>query len=359
MQIQSADNPGARFSAIVVNYNGGDMLIGCVRSAIEEGVSPAQVFVVDNGSTDNSTAKLAANFPAVRILRNRCNAGFARAVNRGLARATGEFILLLNNDAELGPGALHAFADAFDALPKLAIAGGQLRYPDGRLQNAIARFPTLLSELLPHMLLEWLLPGRFRGTTTSSEPVAVESVVGACLAVRGSMLADLGPLDEEYFFFYEETEWCLRARRLGLAVYHLPAVQVRHLQGETARRFRGQARVEFQRSKLIFFRKNRSRSAARWASALVTLATFVDALVNTVLCAATGFAVKRLRLKTRVYLYLTAWHLRGRPGSWGLPDKCSRSTEQGGNDKIVEIGSFASGGGSGRSRSASVEAIRK
>ncbi len=354
----AVDNSGARFSAVIVNYNGGDMIGDCVRSALQEGIAPAQVIVVDNGSADNSIARLHADFPAVSVLHNGCNAGFARAVNRGLRQATGEFILLLNNDAQLEPSALRAFADAFDRISKLAIAGGQLRYPDGRLQTAILRAPTLISELLPHTLLEWIFPSRFQGKSSEEEAHPVEIVVGACLAVRRAVLPKLGLLDEDFFFFYEESEWCQRARRLGFEVYHLPAARVLHLQGGTAKRFRGQARVEFQRSKLIFFKKTRTPLVYYCASMLITLATTVDALVNAVLCLMTCFAVKRLRIKTRVYLYVLAWHLLGRPESWGLPDKCARRTGRGGENKIVEIDAFASGSVAGSQSSSSVEVVR-
>jgi N-acetylglucosaminyl-diphospho-decaprenol L-rhamnosyltransferase len=356
MLTQSADNSGARFSAVIVNYNGGEMLVDCVRSALLEGMPAKQIVVVDNGSRDISLAGVAKNFPTIQIVRNRCNAGFARAVNQGLAHTTGDFILLLNNDAQLQPGALRAFAEAFDSIPRLAIAGGQLRYPDGRMQNAIARFPTLISELLPHTLLEWIHPDRFKGTVATGNPIEVESVIGACLAVRRAVLATLGLLDEDYFFFYEETEWCQRAQRLGFQVYHLPGARALHLQGGTARHFRGRARVEFQRSKLIFFKKTQTPAVSWCASALVTLATFVDAVVNTTLCVLTCFTVKRLRTKTRVYLYLLAWHLIGRPANWGLPDKCPHSGTTCGANQIPAR-SFASKSGSREQTPSSVETV--
>jgi hypothetical protein len=211
---------------------------------------------------------------------------------------------------------------------------------------------------LPHTLLQWIFPARFQGKSSGEKASPVEIVVGACLAVRRAVLPKLGLLDEDFFFFYEESEWCQRARRLGFEVYHLPAARVLHLQGGTAKRFRGQARVEFQRSKLIFFKKTRTPLVYSCASMLITLATTVDALVNTILCLLTCFAVKRLRIKTRVYLYLLAWHLLGRPESWGLPDKCARRTGPGGENNIVEIGPYASGNLAGSHPSSNVEAIR-
>jgi len=319
---------GLRFSAVIVNYNGGDMLANCIHSALQEGMHPEQIIVIDNGSKDNSPAGIETRSPGVQIIRNRCNAGFARAVNQGLRRASGEFILLLNNDAQLQPGALRAFAEAFDKISGLAIAGGQLRYPDGRLQNAFAPFPTLASELLPNTWLQYFAPSRFQRKSDATDPFAVESVIGACLAVRGSTLPALGLLDEDYFFFWEETEWCLRARRLGFQVYHLPAARVVHLQGNTANRFHAGARVEFQRSKLIFFKKNRGLTAFYGVSVLLILGTLINALGNSALCIAILFAMRSVRRKARIYWYLMTWHLLGRPAGWGLPDKCEKSSAQ-------------------------------
>ena len=197
------------------------------------------------------------NVPGVQVIRNNCNAGFARAVNDGIAQASAEFILLLNNDARLEPGALRAFADGFDTLPNLAIAGGQLRNPDGRLQSAFAPLPTIAEEILPLFVLRLMFPGRFRRKTFDEHPVAVESVLGACFCVRSSALSTLGFLDEDYFFYFEEIDWCRRAGQMGADVYYLPTARAVHQGGRTANRFRGPARVEYQRSKLTYFRKSR------------------------------------------------------------------------------------------------------
>jgi N-acetylglucosaminyl-diphospho-decaprenol L-rhamnosyltransferase len=209
--IASTSNAGARFAVIIVNYNGGAMLENCVLSAMREGVPAPQIVVVDNGSHDGSIESIVRAVAGLTVIRNNCNAGFARAVNEGIKQASAEFTLLLNNDAQLEPGALRAFADGFDSLPNLAIASGQLRYPDGRLQSAFAPLPSVLEELLPLFLLKLISPLRFRRKTIQDEPMAVESVLGACFCARSSFLPRLGVLDEDYFFFFEEIEWCQRS----------------------------------------------------------------------------------------------------------------------------------------------------
>ncbi|MEW6612920.1 MAG: glycosyltransferase family 2 protein, partial [Pseudomonadota bacterium] len=244
---------GERFTVIIVNYNGGAMLLDCVRSALAEGVPAAQVIVVDNGSGDDSIPLLTSQVPQAVVIRNPCNAGFARAVNQGLRRVGTDFALLLNNDAQLQPGALAAFARVFAQRPRLAMAGGQLLYADGRRQNSVAAIPTLTTEIVPKALLKLIQPRRYSGKLESDRPVAVESVIGACLAVRIAVLAEVGLLDEDFFFYMEETEWCLRARRRGYEICHVPDAKAIHAQGKTANAFRTQARIEFQRSKLMFF----------------------------------------------------------------------------------------------------------
>lgn len=314
---------GERWGVVVVTRDGGAKLGAAVRSALAEGVRPRCVVVVDNGSTDGSVEAMERAAPGVLVVREGCNTGFARAVNRGLRTLPDvEFCLLLNNDAELDAGALEAFAASFDAMPRVALAGGQLRYPDGRLQSAFAPLPTLREELVPRALLKLLWPERYRRVAATDETRLVESVFGACLAVRRAALEHVGLLDEDFFFYYEEVEWCRRAGLRGCSVAHVPAARAVHLLGHTALRSRSGARVEMERSKLMYFRKN----AGPIGYAVLSGWLVVRAGVN----AASGWvgAVARMRFggerweKTQAYGTLLLWHVRGRPKAWGLPGRC-------------------------------------
>ncbi|MEW5791123.1 MAG: glycosyltransferase family 2 protein [Pseudomonadota bacterium] len=316
---------GERFTVIIVNYNGGAMLLDCVRSALAEGVPAQQVIVVDNGSGDDSIPLLTSQVPQAVVIRNPCNAGFARAVNQGLRRVGTDFALLLNNDAQLQPGALAAFARVFAQRPRLALAGGQLLYADGRRQNSVAAIPTLTTEIVPKALLKLIQPRRYSGKLESDRPVAVESVIGACLAVRIAVLAEVGFLDEDFFFYMEETEWCLRARRRGYEVFYVPAARAVHTQGKTANTFRAQARIEFQRSKLKFFAKVGKPSTYHVVLMLLAAKALINVLANSALCLATLCLDKRQRLKTRGYWTVLMWYVARRPPSWGLPGKCASS----------------------------------
>ncbi len=322
-----ADVPGGsgeRFTTILVNYNGGTHLLAAVRSALREGVAARGIVVVDNASHDDSLTQLTAAAPEVQVISNSCNTGFARAVNRGIRLAKTEFLLLLNNDAELQPGALQAFAEAFDNDATLAIAGGQLRYPDGRLQSAFAPLPTLREEFVPMNFLKWANPARYVRSTPSIEIREVESVFGACLAVRTSALSRIGLLDEDFFFYFEEVEWCHRARLAGFTVCYIPTARAVHLLGHTANQYRGNARIELQRSKLLYFQKCESRFAYTTLSAYLVLRTLINALSGSVACLFTLGRRHKLRANTRAYWHMFLWHLCGRPSSWGLPGKCSQ-----------------------------------
>jgi hypothetical protein len=322
----NSPNAGQRFLAVIVNYNGGAMLAGCVRSCLDEGIPQTHIVVVDNGSSDGSMEELARQLSGVRGIANPCNAGFARAVNQGilqgLKQTPAEFVLLLNNDARLEPGALAGFAFGFYRWPNLAIAGGQLHYPGGRLQSAFAPLPSLAEELVPLPLLRLFAPSRFQRKTSASEPIAVESVFGACLSVRAAVLPRLGLLDEDFFFYFEEVEWCQRARSMGFEVRYLPHAHAEHGGAVTANRFRGPARVEYQRSKLAFFRKTRGRASYWIVSAYTVLRTLINALAGGAACVFTLFLNRKLRLKAATYWYLLFWNLLLRPAHWGLPGKC-------------------------------------
>lgn len=311
----------SRFSVVIVNYNGGDMLLDCLRSVTESGVSAEQVVVVDNGSRDDSMVRLETAWPACVTIHMGCNAGFARAVNRGLVEVKTEFALLLNNDARLAPDAWTGFADVFDQHPRAAFLGGRLLYEDGRLQNAVAAFPRLYAEFLPRALLRALWPARYQGRPKGDSPIQVESVIGAMFAVRMAAVREFGALDEDFFFFLEETEWCHRATQLGWQVWHVPAAQAVHAQGATAKKHNALARIEYHRSRLIYFRK----TAPAWYPLSLMMAWLkagVNALSNGLLAVLTLGLVPRVRSKALVSARILLWYLRGRPADVGLPDKC-------------------------------------
>ena len=204
-------------SVIIVTRNTCSLTCAAIQSVLDgrDDLS-REILLVDNGSTDGTPGAVAARFPSVVCLRSEDNLGFARAVNRAAAQAQGRFLLLLNSDATVKQDSPAAAVAWMRAHPDCGVAGAQLVNPDGSLQNSIANFPTLATELLNKSLLRRLFPRRYPGKERRfAEPVEVETIVGAFMLIRREAWEALGGLDERYFFFLEETDFCLQARRRG------------------------------------------------------------------------------------------------------------------------------------------------
>lgn len=303
-------------SIIIVNRNTKKLLIDCVGSVYRT-VPPLsfEVFVVDNASSDASVEALKRAFPGVVCVENARNLGFARANNLALKRANGRYAVLLNTDTVLTPGALEAIVKFMDSNERVGVCGGQLLNEDGSLQNSIASMPTLSTELLNKSLLKLLFPKKYPGKKSRfSKPTEVDSIIGACMAVSKKAIDRAGLLDEAYFFFFEETDWCLAMKKAGFHVFFHPGARIYHLQGQTAKKNIAAARVEYWRSRYIFFRKNYSTPAN-----IVLYAGLITRLFVSILLQAPASLVSaKTRGKLKVNLRLLAWHMIGRPGQWGL-----------------------------------------
>lgn len=296
-------------SVVVVNYNGGEITPACLES-IPGGV---ETIVVDNGSKDGSPDAIAAKFPSATLLRNAANLGFARAVNRGVAASRGRYVCLLNNDARLSPDTLSTLAAYMDAHPDVGMTAPQLMHEDGRKQHSFDNFPSLATAFLNKSLLRLLSPGRYPSKKQDyTEPREVESVIGACMMVRRDLIDRIGPLDESYFLFLEETDWCLRARRAGSKVVFVPSSKVVHLQGKTRDKARVKGRIEYTRSFFRYFRKNHG-AAYPLLRALYPVKNLVEFVFQTL--AVILPKVRRRWIETAAVL---GWQLCFCPRGWGL-----------------------------------------
>jgi hypothetical protein len=308
-------------SFIIVNWNTCKLLLDCLRS-IEKTVTGFihEIVVVDNGSADGSVREVQQQFGTrVILIENSENRGFAQANNQALRIARGRYIVLLNSDTVLQENAISTLIAFLENNPAAAAVGPRMIDSDGSLQNSYDNFPSLTTELLNKSLLRALFPEKYAGKNPSaSEPFEVDSIIGACMAIRRDAIQQVGPLDEDYFFFLEETDWCFRLRAAGWKIYHHPAAEIMHLQGQSKKRRPAQARIEYYRSLYLFFKKNRSTGSY----ALLRIVRFIKLVINCALnlaglCFTLG-ASKKLREKAAVYAYLLWWHLLLCPDSWGL-----------------------------------------
>jgi N-acetylglucosaminyl-diphospho-decaprenol L-rhamnosyltransferase len=257
-------------SIVILNYNTLDHLRTCLRALQVEGSTSlsggsveAEVLVVDNASTDGSDEMVAAEFPWVQLIRSPRNGGFAFGNNLALRQCTGANVLLLNPDTLMPPGGLARLLERLNAHPEAGVVGPKLLKPDGSMHLACRRsFPTPsiafyrlsgLSSLFPHS------PRFGRYNLTFVDPdraIEVDSVCGACLLIRRSVIARVGLLDERFFMYGEDLDWCLRARLTGLTVRYEPEVVVQHQHGAASRKRALRTTYHFFRAMDLFYRKH-------------------------------------------------------------------------------------------------------
>lgn len=254
-----AQSGDSTLTIIVVNYRAGALLVDTLAAVA---AAPPDcdygIVVVDNSPGCGSAELVHARFPNVRIVSNRENVGFARACNQVLRDCRSEYLLLLNPDTAVRPGALSALRAALAANPPVAAAGPALVYPDGRPQHAAFKQPGLAQafygffELVP---LDSPRNGRYP-LPRDAAPRPVEHLLGACLLLRRAALDDVGLLDERFFIYFEETDWCRRARQRGWQLWQVPAAVVLHHSGGTTRPVAEAMSLQFHRSQAWFYRKH-------------------------------------------------------------------------------------------------------
>jgi len=294
-------------SIVIVAWNVRDLVLDCLASIADAKLGLSyEVIVVDNGSVDHSVEAVVRQFPDTRVVALPKNIGFGAGNNRGLEVMRGRHAVLLNSDTIVLPGGLEACVRFLDEHPEVGAVGPQLLNPDRSKQNCIHNSPTLVSEIVGQSFLRRVLPRRWPSKRVDYPgPVEVEAVLGACLFVRREVIAEIGLIDEDYFFFLEETDWCHRMRAAGWRVFHLPDAHVIHLYGEsTKKKLPLRTRIEYYRSRYIFFRKNRSPAVYRALRAGVWIK---------ILCGCV-FGGRR----AQEYRKILAWHRAGEPATSGL-----------------------------------------
>jgi GT2 family glycosyltransferase len=316
---------GLDLSFVLVNWNTKELIQEALSSIINTVRGYAyEIFLVDNGSEDGSSTAVKKTFPQVKLILNKTNQGFARAVNQAIDRAGGRYVVLLNSDARLQEGAVQAFMIFMEDNPDVGIAGGQLINADGSLQNSIAPFPSLTTELLNKRLLRTLLPCYYPGKEREYPvPIDVDSLVGACIIVRREAIDEVGKLDEGYFFFMEETDWCLRMREHGWRVSFVPHARIIHLQGVSTAMAKAEAKIEFYRSRYHLFTKWHGKAKMILLKLGLILRLIGEVVANSFL-----LWKQQYRKRWRTYCRLLLWHLRSCPSHEGLREVRYATTDQ-------------------------------
>ncbi|NOT35069.1 MAG: glycosyltransferase family 2 protein [Candidatus Eisenbacteria bacterium] len=252
------------FSAVIVNYDSREPLAGCL-DALEAAAAghSHETLVVDNSPGDGTAQWLRERHPSVRILANRDNLGFARAVNQGLEATTTPFALVLNPDCELERDALDALLAHHAANPRCGIAAPRIHNPDGTLEYSARSYPGPLTVLFNrYSLLTRLFPRNpwSRGYLLTDWDHAsvrdVDWVSGACMLVRREAIAQVGPFDEGFFMFNEDVDWCRRMNLAGWRVTYVSSARAVHHVGASRHRVSNKVIWERHRGMLRYFRKH-------------------------------------------------------------------------------------------------------
>lgn len=306
-----------RFCIVIVHRNGPETLLRTL-DVLAAAIDPVrdEIFVSDNGSSDDSLERVRAAHPTVRIIENGCNLGYAAALNRAVPRSDAPFLLFLNNDAFVPAGLFDRTAALFDENPKAAIVGPLLVSEAGQPQRCFGVEPTFAGEAGLRR------SERRRPKPPDAEVATVDWISGACMAVRRAAIDEAGSIDSDFFFYFEDVEFSIRLRRAGWLALLDQGSRVVHRMGTSTKGLRLGAQIEQLRSRLRFYRTVFSPGAAATLTAIRLLRLAINTLAHLVLAVLSFGLVGGMRRKFLTYGYQLAWVLSGMPKGWGLPGKC-------------------------------------
>lgn len=224
-----------KLSIIIINYNTGPLTRSLIESLLSNKLpARTEIIVVDNASSDESVSWLRSDFPEISVIDNRQNVGLAAGVNKGIANARGQYYLVLNPDMIALPGAVNALVKYMDSHKEVGVAGGKLLSPNGKIQYSCYRFYNPSTVVYRRT--------RFGKTGTGKRQVErflmkdydrkrardVDWLMGACLIVRASAVTEVGGMDERFFLYFEDVDWCRRFWKAGWRVAFIPAASFSH-----------------------------------------------------------------------------------------------------------------------------------
>jgi len=256
-------------SIIIVSWNARDYLKQCLESLTPAACRyPMEIIVVDNASTDGSAEIVVQDFPHVHLVRNNSNLGFAKANNIGISASTGQYVCLVNSDVKVLSDCLNRLIDYCEQHPEVGMAGPRIIGRDGRLQRSCRGFPSLWNMLCRALALDSIFPHCkwFTGYSLSywaqDETRPVDILTGCFWLIRRETLARVGLLDESFFMYGEDMDWCKRFWLGGSQLVFVPLAEAIHYGGASSSNSPVRFYIEKQRADLQYWKKHHSRAAA-------------------------------------------------------------------------------------------------
>jgi GT2 family glycosyltransferase len=258
LENQNLEGPPPVVSIILVNYNGGPVVLDCLASIQAQlRQVPYEVILVDNASGDGSADRIAQQFPDVQLVRSPVNRGFGAGNNVGASLARGQYLFLLNTDTILTADLLPTLVALIGEDPTIGIVGPQLRNPDGSFQLSTSPALGIWGESRALRQQRQYRQQRARLSQQFDRQQLVDIVIGAALLIRTSLFQSLGGFDERFFMYFEESDLCQRARDQGWQIMYTPAVSLIHLGGYSVGKTADGLRLEYRRSQLYYYQKHR------------------------------------------------------------------------------------------------------
>lgn len=252
-------------SIIIVNYNTKELLKQTIESVINTTAQAVkyEIIVSDNGSKDGSGEMMKSCFPHIRFIENNANLGFSKANNVAIKESSGRYVLLLNSDTVVKENCLEKCVLYIDEHSEIGVLGCKIVLPDGKLDHACKRgYPTPEASLYYMLKLHKLFPASKKfgaynlGYLPENEINEVDSLVGAFMMVKREAIEKVGLLDENFFMYGEDIDWCYRIKEAGWKVMYYPEVEIIHYKGASSKKKRAKTIYEFHRAMYLFYNKH-------------------------------------------------------------------------------------------------------
>jgi GT2 family glycosyltransferase len=252
-------------SIIIVNWNTKELLLECVSSIKQDANNyKVEIIVVDNASKDGSPQALKDLHPDLKLIQNKENLGFAKANNIGIKLSSGKYICIVNSDVELRKDCLATMYNYMNKHPQIAVLGPKVYYPDMSSQVSCTNFPTIWNNFCEASGLQRIFPhskifsGEYMNYYHHNAILNVDSLVGCFLMVRRNVIDQVGLLDERFFIYSEEVDWCKRFRNAGWDIIFLPDASVIHHDASSSSKYPLRFSAELLKSKIKYWKKHRS-----------------------------------------------------------------------------------------------------
>lgn len=255
-------------SIVIASWNTKALLLECLQSLIRATqCKRMEIIVVDNASADGSPEAVQAHFPEVRLIRNPANLGFAKANNIGIARSRGKYVCLVNSDIAVLPGCLDRMLEYMEAHPAVGMLGPRVLNPDLTLQSTCRRFPNLWNNFVEAIAVDKLFPrsrvwgGQFIAAVPRDHACRVDVLAGCFWMIRREALSGVGLLDEQFYIYGEDLDWCKRFWETGWEIVYFPFAEAIHYGSACFSQAPVALYIQMLRAKMQYWQKHHSRAS--------------------------------------------------------------------------------------------------